>query len=376
MNVIDNLISLFSTFNTHHKDDYLGALYVEIFHKTAHTYKIFYDAEGKLTYVHGSENFHNTRKQIKKKIDSRALLKNFIEKRSDKYYIFCYSTHEWIIANKKVDRNSRDFLIQITLNDDADVANYYEDIFCDPEDINYIFDDIKSLFVESIKEEKVEFGIAAISADNYLYTSWYEYKEVHIDIDKNYNDDFIPPYNKICNIIKNDESASLMLLYGDPGTGKTSLIKHLICKYPEKDFVFIDGSLLLHASQERLMTYFLENQNTIFILEDCEKALMSRDKGYNPVMTTILNVTDGVIADVLGIKLICTFNTSLSNIDKALLRKGRLSLKYEFKKLCKEKVRKILGDDTINEDMSLADIYNYKEENDYSKKASGKIGFT
>lgn len=375
MNINDNLVNLFSNFNTHHKDDYLGALYVEIFHKTSHSYKIFYDAEGNLTYVHGSENFHNTRKQIKKKIDSRELLKNFIEKKSDECYIFCYSSHEWIIANKRMDRNSRDFLIQITLNDDADVANYYEDIFCDPEDINYIFDDIKNLFVESVKEEKVEFGIAAMSADNYLYTSWYEYKEVHIDIDKNYNDDFVPPYNKICDIIENDESASLMLLYGDPGTGKTSLIKHLICKYPEKDFVFIDGSLLLHASQERLMAYFLENQNTIFILEDCEKALMSRDKGYNPVMATILNVTDGVIADVLGIKLICTFNTNLSNIDKALLRKGRLSLKYEFKKLCKEKVRKILEDDSINEDMTLADIYNYKEENDFSKKASGKIGF-
>ena len=57
------------------------------------------------------------------------------------------------------------------------------------------------------------------------------------------------------------------------------------------------------------------------------------------------------------------------------LRKGRLSLKYEFKKLNKNKVKKILNDDTINKDMTLADIYNIEEENDFSKKKTNKIGF-
>jgi ATP-dependent 26S proteasome regulatory subunit len=92
-------------------------------------------------------------------------------------------------------------------------------------------------------------------------------------------------------------------------------------------------------------------------------------------MSILLNLTDGIIGDVLNIKLICTFNTSLSNIDKALLRKGRLSLKYEFKKLAKEKCRKLLNDYTINEDMTLADLYNKDDENDYSKTNSHKIGF-
>ena len=91
-------------------------------------------------------------------------------------------------------------------------------------------------------------------------------------------------------------------------------------------------------------------------------------------MPVLLNITDGVIADVLGIKLICTFNTSLNKIDKALLRKGRLSLKYEFKKLAKEKVSKILGYD-VDKDMSLAEIYNIDDENDFSKTNSRKIGF-
>ena len=120
------------------------------------------------------------------------------------------------------------------------------------------------------------------------------------------------------------------------------------------------------------MTYFLENQNTIFILEDREKVLMNREHYVNSVMPILLNLTDGIIGDVLGIKLICTFNTSLNNIDKALTRKGRLSLKYEFKKLPLEKCKQI--NPNADKDMVLADLYN-DEENDYSKNAARKIGF-
>jgi len=373
----ENIIELFKNFNSH-TDDYLGAMYMSIYGEIPHCYRIFYNKDEKLDYHHSSDSFFNQRKNIKSKIDSRALLKNFIEnKDKDGYKILCYSPHEYLILREPFfyeTSNINNFLIQITLSEDSEMANYYEEIFCAPENIEGIFNQIKELFVKSVKEERVEFGIAAIDVSNSIYTSWYEYKEYNIDVDKNYNDDFKEPYNKICNIIESENNASLMLFYGEPGTGKTSLIKHLITKYPEKDFVFMDGSLLLNASQEKLMSYFLDNQNTIFILEDCEKALMSRDEGYNPVMTTILNITDGVIADVLGIKLICTFNTNLNKIDKALLRKGRLSCKYEFKKLNKEKASKLLGEE-VKEDMSLADIYNYKEENDFSKKIERKIGF-
>jgi hypothetical protein len=104
----------------------------------------------------------------------------------------------------------------------------------------------------------------------------------------------------MCEILENDKSG-LMLFYGDPGTGKTSLIKHFISKYEDKDFIFMDGELLVNASKEKLMAYFLECQDTIFILEDCEKALLNRERNYNPVMSILLNLTDGIIGDVLNI---------------------------------------------------------------------------
>lgn len=392
---VENIYKLFENFNIH-SDEYLGAIYINVFHKFPVAYRVYYNENEELTYQDSVANFQEQRKNIKKKIDSRKLLQN-IMKDYEKYNpeihygqsqpdhflngakIFAYSPYEYLILGNYGKKDSLtykeyNFIMNITLSEDGEIANYYEEIFCEPENIDFIFENLKGYFEGSTKQEKVDFGIAAIDCSNSIQTTWYDYKAVDVDIDRNYNDDFKDAYNKLCNIIEEDDKPGLVLFYGEPGTGKSTVLKHLISKYPDKDFIFIDDQLLMNASPEKLLTYFLESQNTVFILEDCEKALTSRDKGYNPVMSTLLNLTDGIIADVLGIKLICTFNTNLNNIDKALLRKGRLSMKYEFKKLAKEKVSKIL-DYEVDKDMTLADIYYNKEENDFSKKSANKIGF-
>ena len=237
------------------------------------------------------------------------------------------------------------------------------------EDMDKLMENISHCFIKKDKKDNIsEFGIATIS-DGQLYTSWYDLpKKFDIDIKKQYNDDL--PYDKICSIIEDESRADLMLFYGEPGTGKSTLIKHLISMYTDRQFIFLDANILAGIQPAKFITYLTENENSILILEDCEKVLQSREMVENGIMSTILNITDGVISDILGIKLICTFNTALSKIDEALLRKGRLSLKYEFKKLAKDKAIALGG----NGEQSLADIFN-KEENDYSKKVTRKIGF-
>lgn len=363
----EDIVQAFKGFNSH-SDDYLGALFIQITHELPISYRVFFNKTGELKYKISAESF-GYRSEIDKKIDERQLLSLALYKAEmdEKLCIFSYSPNEWMIIYQSP---ISPFLMNVTLNEEGSVSCFYEDVYTT--DITKTFEYIKSWFIPVSKEEKSEFGIAAVDASNSLYTNWYDYSYPEIDIASNYNDDI--PYDEMCKALNNKDKPELLLFYGDPGTGKSSLIKHFISKFNEKDFVFIDGTLLANASQEKLMSYFLENQNTIFVLEDCEKVLMNREHNYNPVMPILLNLTDGVIGDVLGIKLICTFNTSLNNIDKALLRKGRLSVKYEFKPLCKEKVQKLLKDREVTGDMTLADIY-YQEENDYSKKNTHRIGF-
>ena len=361
----DNLTKLFENYDNR-TDEYVGVEFYLIYNEPSSHYRIYIDNDGELKYINGYEYFGNIHKNQKNQIDTRELIR--LLKETSGLTTICISEYTYLVVGEEIP-----FTFNVILGSESDIVDSDIDIFCKPEDIENIMSMIKHCFVVSKRKEKIDFGIATFNGSS-IYTSYYDYEPKIVDINQNYNDDFKQPYQKILNIIEQKNETGLILLYGEPGTGKSTIIKNLITKYPEIDFVFVDGSLLSSASQNTLISYFVENQNTVFILEDCEKVLMSREEGFNPIINTLLNITDGIIGDVLGIKLICTFNTSLSNIDKALLRKGRLSLKYEFKKLEKKKVSKILGKE-VNEDMILADIYNIDDENDFSKKEQKKVGF-
>ena len=111
----------------------------------------------------------------------------------------------------------------------------------------------------------------------------------------------------------------------------------------------------------------LRNRNTVFVIEDAEELLNSRDVGRNSSISMLLNLTDGLLGETLGIQIICTFNTNLKNIDKALLRKGRLLALYDFKPLAPVKAKILLNEIgvpgfSVSEAMTLADIFNTEDE--------------
>lgn len=198
--------------------------------------------------------------------------------------------------------------------------------------------------------------------------------EYDVDFDINYNKDF--PHKRLTEIIKSKKS-ELVLAYGHPGCGKTVWIRKIIKDNPDLKFYWLDSSMFRMINSTEFMEFLLDCTNGVFILEDCEAILKDRNTSYNDLITPILNITDGMLGDSLHLKFICTFNTDLSNVDEALLRKGRLSLKYEFKPLAKDRVQKLFDKLGINaiadKDMPLCDVYGYEVENGQEKKR--KIGF-
>ncbi len=199
--------------------------------------------------------------------------------------------------------------------------------------------------------------------------------DIH-DIELLYNDDFKKVNEIIVESISENKSG-LILLHGKPGTGKTSYIKNLISKFNKKSFIFIQNDFIQELLKPQFVSFLLKNKNCILIIEDAEKVVMQRESSESSVVSTILQLTDGLFSDYLNIKVICTFNTELRNIDKALLRKGRMLARYEFGDLSIEKTNKLLaslGHPEMHKEMSLSSIFKFKDM-EFEKESTKKIGF-
>lgn len=198
-----------------------------------------------------------------------------------------------------------------------------------------------------------------------------------IDINDLYNEDFASVDEIISDFMSKQESG-IVLLHGEPGTGKTTYIKHLICKFSDREFIFVQNDFVRDLLKPSFISFLLQNKNATLIIEDAEKVVVSRDHtSEDSVVSTILQLTDGLFSDFLNIKVICTFNTDIDRIDKALMRKGRLVAKYNFKPLSAEKTAALaskLGYSDVSGSLTLADIFEF-DKLDFKNQPKKQIGF-
>ena len=281
----------------------------------------------------------------------------------------------------------------------------------DKEALGKFIETIRQFYVAP-EEEKNNLFLVAQDMSGFKLNKWHIKEVKDFDFNLQYNDDFPVANATIKDFIEEDGKSGLLILWGEKGTGKTTYIRHLISSYPNKKFVFIPSNLITMLGDPSFGNFLLSLQNSIIILEDCEAVIRSRKSNSSAsAVSLLLNMGDGLMSDDLGIKFICTFNEEVTNIDEALMRKGRLACMYEFKKLTADKVGILLpevvknkiaeyekkieeaGDDTekvnrINEkitklqsifnyskfkDMTLADIYNVEDASFI--KETKKIGF-
>ena len=180
-----------------------------------------------------------------------------------------------------------------------------------------------------------------------------------LSITDNYNDDFKQIHHTILKRLSKKNDKGLVLLHGKPGTGKTSYIRFLISSV-KKSVIFLPPNMANAITNPDLISILIDNPNSIFVIEDAENIVVDREKNGN-------------------IQVFCSFNTDISKIDNALMRKGRLIAKYEFKELDVPKAQALsmkLGFNTqLDSAMTLTAIYNQEEADFQQGKRVNSMGF-
>ncbi len=163
------------------------------------------------------------------------------------------------------------------------------------------------------------------------------------DLDLNYGPGFTNFHNDLMKRFES-ETKGLVLFHGEPGTGKTYYIRHLLKKMSDskKIVIYMPPNMVDHLVEPDFMTflsheiinYSADEYFCVLLIEDAEPLLAARQSETRiQGVTNLLNLTDGLLNDMLNLQIICTFNVPLKKLDKALLRPGRLIARKEFKAL-------------------------------------------
>lgn len=168
----------------------------------------------------------------------------------------------------------------------------------------------------------------------------------------------------------------ILIFQGEPGTGKTYFIRGLINAINNDALIVIlpIGSIgILNSSS--LIADLIEfkgdndiNKPIVFILEDGDVAVTERKFDNSTLVSSVLNLSEGIIGETLDIKFIITANTEQNEFDEAITRPGRLLKIIHFELLTQEEAEEayqVLVKDSNKklpyrkEGYKLCDIFHY-----------------
>jgi len=172
--------------------------------------------------------------------------------------------------------------------------------------------------------------------------------------------------------------SNVMIFIGPPGGGKSTLLRTMMFMSGLTKIGKCDNEAAI-AHQGFMKWVRSMGRDSLLVIEDAAKLLKPRDKD-NLTMSDLLNYTDGIVA--YNTKIIISTNLeSLSDVDEAILRTGRLHAVHFFSKLNSEQANTARAAASLppveftEKSYSLAEVLNFTTNEDILKRRKKSLGF-
>jgi ATP-dependent 26S proteasome regulatory subunit len=247
-----------------------------------------------------------------------------------------------------------------------------------------IFKRIQKLSLNTIKTKKDSNSIFALMASKNGLTLRAIGKMESNLIEENYNEASIKGYKHIIECLESDDPCGrLILLQGPPGTGKSYMIRSLVSSV-NSTFIVVGAHMIADLSGPAILPVILgcidpdDTKPITFILEDSDIALSDRKNGGVAELSGLLNLGDGLLGEMLDIRILATTNAELLDLDPAVTRPGRMCQHIKLDPLdAKEattRLAQMVGDEkrTIKKATTLAEIYRMARKDGWEPKGEEK----
>jgi AAA+ ATPase superfamily predicted ATPase len=176
--------------------------------------------------------------------------------------------------------------------------------------------------------------------------------ETKIDLDVVelfYNNRTMKDVNKLVKKIKKSQTG-ISILYGERGTGKTSIIHYLANKL-DRIVIFVPNNMLESTINNPDFRKFIKKYNKVLlVLDDCEMSFNEYFVKSNFIVNNLLQLVDGFLSDSVDLSIVTIFNVEDSEeIDHNLLNSNNLIDIIHFDELSEAESNELsdhLGDKT------------------------------
>ena len=188
------------------------------------------------------------------------------------------------------------------------------------------------------------------------------------------NDNYLPQVVEDVDFVirsfsKSPPGGRICILNGEPGTGKTHLIRSILMQL-DCVFLIIPSNMIESLDKPEFMPLLMDikeehEKPIIMIIEDGDTCLVPRKNDNISTIASLLNLSDGILGTIMDIKMIISTNAAITEMDQAILRPGRLSKNINVGALPYEQAnrvyRRLMKDDKVSLDFrkfyTLAEIY-------------------